>query len=216
MIFKNLLKLGDLEKKTNSLILEYLEFLEKGAHCLRKGITKKISFLSKECLFSIERAADSKKKEIIETMYQGAFLPYVRTTICSFIECTEKVFDLFKIIHFESQYLLTHYPEFLNTHQERILRIIKINEDASILLKTAFLTLVKNKQNLQKSLVGIKLCEKYVDEIKEHLLDEIRKEMVPNFWIGSSIENLIYSLVSITDIIEDASDYLYILELSLK
>jgi len=38
------------------------------------------------CVADLEREADSIRREIISTIHEGAFLPFIRPNICRFIE----------------------------------------------------------------------------------------------------------------------------------
>lgn len=64
--------------------------------------------------------------------------------------------------------------------------------------------------------MAIRIYEKKVDEIKLDLTEKVRNKEIINFWEGKNIDEFLNALVKISDIIEDASDYLYILDISLK
>jgi uncharacterized protein Yka (UPF0111/DUF47 family) len=85
---------------------------------------------------------------------------------------------------------------------------------AEILYKS-FESLLK-KDNLREKNLAIRIYEKKVDELKLDLTNKIRQKEITNFWEGKNISDFIEALVKISDVIEDASDYLYILDISLK
>jgi len=83
------------------------------------------------------------------------------------------------------------------------------------ILYRAFQSLME-KNNLREKNLAIRIYEKKVDEIKLDLTEKVRDKEVINFWEGKNIDEFLNALVKISDIIEDASDYLYILDISLK
>jgi uncharacterized protein Yka (UPF0111/DUF47 family) len=84
----------------------------------------------------------------------------------------------------------------------------------SELLLKAFNEL-QNKNNLKEKILGIRTLEKKIDELKLEIISLLRSKKISNFWEGETISNFVNYLSSISDIIEDASDQLIILDLSL-
>ena len=83
------------------------------------------------------------------------------------------------------------------------------------MLLIAFETLF-DKGDLKEKTLAIRIYEKQVDEIKFDLISKLRKKEVKDFWEGSILSDFISYLTRISDIIEDASDYLHIINLSLR
>jgi len=202
---------GKLEKKALENIKNYLQIFISAQKCL------KTLFLTEDleksyCIENLEREADYVKREIISTIYEGAFLPYIRPNLCTFIEITEKAFDFLKICAFEFRYF---DKEFYQNIKEEVLRIANINVEMAEILYIAFQSLME-KNNLREKNLAIRIYEKKVDELKIDLIEKVRQKEITNFWEGKNIDEFLDALVKISDIIEDASDYLYILDISLK
>jgi len=213
-MLEKLLGGGKLEKKVLEKIKKYLDTLCSATECLKNLlITEDVE--RSYCVENLEREADVLKREIIATIYEGAFLPYVRPSLCTFIEITEKAFEALEICAFEYRYLNKNIYQNI---KEDCLKVAKINVEMCQILIKAFEAL-REKDNLRERNLAIRICEKKIDEIKLEITEKLRKcdtcEII-NFWEGKNISEFVESLVRISDIIEDASDYLYILDLSLK
>ena len=202
---------GKLEKKALESIKNYLQIFISAQECL-KNLFLTENLEKSYCIENLEREADSIRRKIISTIYEGAFLPYIRPNLCAFIEITEKAFDFMKICAFEFRYL---NKEFYQTIKEEVLKIANINIEMAEILYRAFQSLME-KNNLREKNLAIRIYEKKVDEIKLDLTEKVRDKEVINFWEGKNIDEFLNALVKISDIIEDASDYLYILDISLK
>ena len=141
-----------------------------------------------------------------------AFLPYIRPNLCKFIEITEKAFDFLKICASEFRYF---NKEIYQTIKDDVVRIANINVEMAEILYRAFQSLME-KDNLRERNLAIRIYEKKVDELKLDLTEKVRQKEITNFWEGKNVADFLDALVKISDIIEDASDYLYILDISFK
>ncbi len=213
-MLERFLSSGKLEKKVIGKIKDYLNTLCSATQCL-KGVLINEKIEETYCIESLEREADYLKREIISLIYEGAFLPYIRPNLCAFIEITEKAFNYLKICALNFRYLRNDiYKEI----KKLCIKVADINVEMCEILMNGFDALSK-KNNLREKNLAIRICEKKVDEIKLDINETLRNSKTGkyvNFWEGKIIAEFVDALVSISDIIEDASDYLYILELSLK
>ncbi len=64
--------------------------------------------------------------------------------------------------------------------------------------------------------MAIRIYEKQVDDLKFDISEKLRTVEIKDFWDGKTINDFVGYLTKISDLIEDASDYLYIIELSLR
>jgi predicted phosphate transport protein (TIGR00153 family) len=83
------------------------------------------------------------------------------------------------------------------------------------MLMIAFDTLF-NKGDLREKTLAIRIYEKKVDDLKFDLIGKLRNKEVKNFWEGKTLSDFISYLTHISDVIEDASDYLHIINLSMR
>ncbi|HAA84268.1 MAG: Uncharacterized protein XD67_1181 [Thermodesulfobacterium commune] len=218
-MLEKLLGGGKLEKKAITQIQEYLKTLCAATECLKETLLQE-SFEQTYCIENFEREADSLKREIIGIIYEGAFLPYIRPNLCNFIEIVEKAFDHMKVCAFEYRYILNSdlYGLTYKNIEEECLRIAHINVEMCQILIKSFEALW-TKDNIREKNLAIRILEKKVDEIKLELTEKIRNCKlckITNYWEGKIMSDFVDALVSVSDVIEDASDYLYLLDLSLR
>jgi predicted phosphate transport protein (TIGR00153 family) len=69
---------------------------------------------------------------------------------------------------------------------------------------------------LREKTLAIRIYEKKVDDMKFDLIGRLRNKEVKNFWEGRALSDFISYLTHISDVIEDASDYLHIINLSMR
>jgi hypothetical protein len=85
----------------------------------------------------------------------------------------------------------------------------------SEMLLIAFETLF-SKDDLREKMLAIRIYEKQVDEIKFDLIRKLTEIEVKNFWHGKMLSDFVSHLARISNVIEDASDYLLIINVSLR
>lgn len=210
---------GKLEKKVIEKIKEYLNTLCKALECLKEFLIRE-DLEKTYCIENLEREADILKREIIGTIYEGAFLPYIRPSICNFLEILERAFDALKVCSFEYRYMRTQERSISPYYviKEECIRVAQISEEMCQILKSAFEALW-TRNNLREKNLAIRILEKKIDEVKLEITERLRNcELceIGNYWEGKIISDFVEALVSVSDIIEDASDYLYIMDLSLR
>lgn len=210
-MFDKIISTGKLEKKVIEDIKNHIKTLCSAAECFRNSITEE----NKEgalCVADLEREADSIRREIISTIHQGAFLPFIRPNICRFVEMVDEAFDNLEDAAFEFRYIKSDLYKNIKTECEKIARI---NSSICEILLIAFETLIK-KGDLKEKNLAIRIYEKQVDDIKFDIIDKLRNIELTNFWDGKIISDFVEYITKISDLIEDASDYLYIIEISLR
>lgn len=158
----------------------------------------------------LEREGDSIRREIISDIYEGAFLPYFRSDLCKFVETVDRVFDAVKDT--ASCYLETKLHEDI---REECIRVALLNVGICEMLFLTFEAMLRG-EDLREKTLAIRIYEKKVDDIKVALCRDVRRTSVSGFWEGKFLADFISGLTSISDIIEDASDYLQIILVSMK
>ncbi len=210
-MFNKIISGGKLEKKVIENIKNHIKILCSAAECLKTAIESE-NLKSTYCVAELERDADSIRREIVSTIYEGAFLPFIRPNICRFIEMIDESIDMIEDVAFEFRYL---NPEIYKLIAPECIRIAKINLNMCELLFLAFESLI-GKDNLKEKNLAIRVYEKQVDDIKFDITEKLRNIEIKNFWDGKNVSNFVDYLTKVSDLIEDASDYLYIIEISLR
>jgi hypothetical protein len=202
---------GSTEQKVIDNMKKHMQVLYSASGCFKKGMEE----WDKEqmyCVADLEREGDSIRREIISTIYEGAFLPFLRTNICRFVEIVDEAFDALKDAALEFEHLGLELDKEI---REDCIRIADINQQMCDMLMIAFNTLF-NKGDLREKTLAIRIYEKKVDDLKFDLISKLRKKEVKDFWEGRILSDFMSYLTHISDVIEDASDYLHIINLSMR
>lgn len=202
---------GKLEKKVIENIKNHIKTLCSAAECFKDAITTE----NTESILSVaylEREADSIRRQIISTIHEGAFLPFIRPNICRFVEIVDEAFDILEDASFEFRYL---NMEVYRVIEPECVKIASINNSICEILSIAFDSLL-SKGDVKEKNLAIRIYEKQVDDLKFEITEKLIKVEIKNFWDGKIVSDFVDYLTKISDLIEDASDYLYTIEISLR
>jgi predicted phosphate transport protein (TIGR00153 family) len=158
----------------------------------------------------LERKGDSIRREIISNVYEGAFLPYLRPDLCKFAELVDDVFD--RLGDTATYYLDAKLPEPL---RDECVRIALLNVRICEMFLVTFEAMLQG-EDLREKTLAVRIYEKKIDDLKFGLLKDLRKTPVDGFWQGKVLADFISGLVTLSDIIEDASDHLQIINVSMR
>lgn len=210
MVIEKALFGGKAEQKVINGIKTHIRILWSASDCFKSALEERDSDMI-ECVPDLEREGDSIRREIISRIYEGAFLPFIRTNICRFIEIVDEAFDVLEDAAFEFRYIRQLDKDI----EEDCIKIADINSKMCEMLLLSFESLFTKKDIREKGL-AIRIYEKRVDELKFDLIDKLRKKEVKNFWEGKILSDFISYLTTVSDVIEDASDYLTVINISLR
>jgi hypothetical protein len=202
---------GKTEQKVIENIKKHIKTLCSASDCFKKAIEERDKNLM-FCVPDLEREGDAIRREIISTIYEGAFLPFLRPNICRFVEIVDEALDVLEDAAREFEYLDTKLDKEI---EDDCIKIADINLKMCEMLLLAFETLF-GKEDIREKNLAIRIYEKKIDEIKVDLLNTLRKKEVKNYWEGKILSDFIANLTNVSDVIEDASDYLYIMNVSLR
>jgi len=209
MFLKKILSYGKQEDQVIENIKKHLQLLYLAFDSFYSGIKKNDSSMMREVI-DLEREGDSVRREIIETIYAGAFLPYLRPDLCRFVEAIDRVFD--SLEDTALNYSDVALPEQI---REECVRVASMNTNMCEMLAISFDAMV-NGEDLREKALAIRIYEKKIDDIKFSMLKEMRTTPVDNFWQGRTLAEFVSDLITISDMIEDASDYLQIINFSMR
>lgn len=202
---------GNTEQKVIDSIKKHMQILHSASECFKNGL-KDWDKDQMYCVADLEREGDSVRREIISMIYEGAFLPFLRTNICRFVEIVDEAFDVLKDAAYEFENL---GPKLDEEIREDCIQIADINQQMCDMLIIAFDTLF-NKGDLREKTLAIRIYEKKIDDMKFDLIGKLRNKEVKSFWDGRTLSDFISYLTHISDVVEDASDYLHIINLSMR
>lgn len=209
MIFEKILSLSKKEHKVADNMRKHIKLLCNACNLFGTAIEKNDRSLMRD-LIDIERESDSIRREIISKIYGGAFLPYLRPDLCRFVEIVDHVFDVLEDIVL--YYLDGKIPEQIKND---CIRVAYLNSKICEMLLITFEAMLKG-DDLREKTLAIRIYEKKIDDIKFGLIKDIHKIPVNNFWEGKILSDFISGITSISNIIEDASDSLQIINVSMK
>lgn len=161
-------------------------------------------------VMDIERMGDAIRRDIISRIYEGAFLPYLRPDLCKFVEIVDSIFDLLEDTGYK--YLDLKLPEQL---RGECIQVAFLNRRICEMLLITFESMLKG-EDLREKILAIRIYEKKIDDIKFDLIRDARKIEIINFWEGEILSQFLSCLTSISDVIEDASDHLQVIHVSMK
>lgn len=208
-MFKRLFSVGKKEQEVIDKIKKHIGFLCSACGTLKTAMENQ----DEDLMWSVsdlEREGDIVRREVFSNIYEGAFLPYLRPSICRFVEIVDNALDVAK--HAALEYRDVNLDE---ETRDDCIRITDAGLKMGEMLLVAFESLLEGDDLREKSL-AIRIYEKRVDEIELDLLKKLRTKEVKGFWEGKILSDFIYHLTSISDLIEDASDYLQIMNVSLR
>ncbi len=226
MFFDKILSHDKKEQRVIENIRGHIKLLCTACNTFRLGIGKNNRKLIND-VAELERKGDSIRREIISNIYNGAFLPYLRPDLCKFVEIVDRVFDLIEDTAF--LYLSMEIPEHSDREENSVSFFMKIpepikNDCARVaffnvkiceMLLITFEAMLKGEDLGEKTL-AIRIYEKKIDDIKFNMLEEIRKVDINNFWDGKILSDFITTITKVSDIIEDASDHIQIISVSMR
>jgi uncharacterized protein len=209
MVLERIFSLGKKEREVTEDMRRHIQLLCDACETFKGAIEKRDRNLIRRVI-DLERQGDSVRREVISHIYEGAFLPYLRPDLCRFVEVVDEVFDLLKDT--ASYTLDTDLPEGLRSE---CVRVALLNFRMAEMLMITFEAMLKG-QDLREKTLAIRIYEKKIDEMKFDIIGEAQQIPVTDFWSGKMLSDLISGLTSISDIIEDASDHLQILNVGTR
>ncbi|MCG6893386.1 MAG: TIGR00153 family protein [Desulfobacteraceae bacterium] len=209
MLLDKLFSKGRKEQVVIERITEHIRLLEVACEEMRIGMEggdlRRIHHVLR-----LEREADAIRRQIIAAVYEGAFLPYLRPNLCRFAENVDRVFDAIEETAY--CYLEMKLPSSIRDH---CLRIAFYNVRISEMLLISFLAMLRGDRLREKTL-AVRIYEKKIDDLKLEIRRKLRSLPVEGFWEGKALSDFVTGLTSISDIVEDASDDLHIMHVSMR
>jgi len=209
MFLEKIFSHGKKERYVIEDIRRHIELLCKACDAFTVALEKQNRDLIWEVV-ELEREADSVRRQVISHIYEGAFLPYLRPDLCKFVEIVDEVFDVLKEAAFYC--VENKIPEPL---RDESIRVALLNFRMCDMLMSSFEAMLEG-QDLREKTLAVRIFEKKIDDIKHDLSKEAEGVRIDNFWAGKALSDFIANLTMISDIIEDASDHLQIINVSTR
>jgi predicted phosphate transport protein (TIGR00153 family) len=208
--FRRAIFKGKKEEEAIRLIKEHLNTIKHACEVFKVGLEKDDKLLLAE-VCELEKLGDSLRRDIVLKLYEGAFIPAVRSNLYKFAETIDEVLDTIE----DAVVVYLYLPKLDNEIKDYCVNIASINLKMCEDLISAFEAL-KEGSDLKDKTVKIRNREKIIDRMKNDLYRILMHKEVKNFWEGRALLDFITNLVQISDIIEDAGDIIQILNVSMR
>ncbi|MGE5237352.1 MAG: TIGR00153 family protein [Chloroflexota bacterium] len=211
MVLEKLFSGGKAEQKVVETIRKQITVLRTACETFRDAFEKGDKNLMTS-VADLEREGDSMRRKIVSSVYEGAFLPFLRPSLCRFVEIVDQAFDTLEDAAFEFEFIASSFDA---ETKDDCLTAARLNVKMCEMLLIAFDSLFIGGDLREKTL-AVRIYEKRIDEVKFDIIRSLRKREVISFWEGKSLSDFVTYLTGISDIIEDASDYLHTINLRLR
>ncbi|MDL1971345.1 MAG: TIGR00153 family protein [Candidatus Desulfofervidaceae bacterium] len=201
---------GEREERVIDNIKRHIKILCSACETFKRGLEEENEDLMLG-VSDLEREGDIVRREVIANIYEGAFLPFLRPNICKFVEIVDNAID--KVEDTAQKFIMNLKLE--EETKNDCVKIADLNLKICQMLLLTFEALLGGEDLREKNL-AIRIYEKKVDEIKFYLIKKLIKKEVKNFWEGKILSDFISHLTNVSDIIEDAGDYLQIINVSIR
>ncbi len=198
------------EKEVLNYMHDHLNLLCKATSTFMNLLeTHDYSLITRVCC--LEREGDTARRKALSLIFQGAFFPYMRSTFYKFIDLVEEAFD--SVVNSVTILGIITPDPFI---MDECVKISHYNEKICNLLTSAFNVAIKGKniKRLEEISSSIRDIERKVDDIKIDMFSKMYCLEVSNFWEGKFLADLLNNLIRFSDIVEDASDILYLISIS--
>lgn len=163
-----------------------------------------------EAIYNLEREGDMVRRRALSIIFEGAFLPYLRPSLCRFVELVDQAFDTVEDT--------ARFFDRISLHDaiaQECRTVTSLNKQMCEILQIAFQLAVQG-EDIREQVLAIRILEKRVDDLKEDIFQKIQYVPIANFWQGKFYADFLESLTTFSDLIEDASDALYVLTVSFR
>lgn len=163
-----------------------------------------------KAIYDLEREGDMARRHALSIIFEGAFLPYLRPSLCRFVELVDQAFDTVEDTARFFERISLH-----DTIAQECRTVTSLNKQMCEILQIAFQLAVQG-EDIREQVLAIRILEKRVDDLKSDIFQKIQDVPIANFWQGKFYADFLESLTTFSDLIEDASDALYVLTVSFR
>ncbi|MEM1956906.1 MAG: TIGR00153 family protein [Archaeoglobaceae archaeon] len=197
------------EERVVNGISQMINLAFSACETLKKAVEDRNKALLED-VFRFERDGDEIRRNIMQEIYRGAFLPYLRPNIFRLIETVDEILNTAE----ESAMNFQKIRDMKFLEIDEIYSILEINVRICSILSKNFSAFLRDPERLREGVIVVRMMEKEADNIKFAILEKLKTFNV-DFWDGYFIANFVNSLEKLSDVAEDAMDMLQIILLSL-
>ncbi|MCD6413688.1 MAG: TIGR00153 family protein [Elusimicrobia bacterium] len=196
------------EKEVKKLILEHLEFVEKAVQNMVSSAKEYIGgdlTAAKEHGYQthlVEKDADQKRREIIEKLHKGAFIPAFREDLIKFIAQQDKIADRAESC---CDFFLTQRPEIPDKFNDEFEKLLLASARTFSPYKMAITNMFSDYNVVKEKIRDVNTEEEETDTIEWHLTRDVFSSDI-TLAEKMHLREFIFHIVEISDTIEDAAD----------
>ena len=201
------------EKEVRVLICQHLESVkdtvEKMKLCIDEYLAGDIKN-AKEHGFQThlkEKEADTKRREIIEKLHKGAFLPVFREDLIRLVAHQDKIADRAESC---CDFCLSQRPDVPQKLRAEYKELMSVSAKTMEPYSQAIENMFSNYDVVKKNIWDVNSQEEKADTIEWHLTRDLFDSDIP-LADKLHLRDLIFHIVCISDVIEDAADDLDVL-----
>ncbi|MFH1415472.1 MAG: TIGR00153 family protein [Elusimicrobiota bacterium] len=153
----------------------------------------------------LESVADSLRREIIEGLYNGAFMPRIREDFVKYIARQDKIADGAESC---CDYVVSQKPRVPAEYSEEINKLAEASCRTLDPLRTAVEDFFKDYKAARDSIKEVNIKEELADTIEWHLTESIFQSDTLSLAEKIHLREFVFHVVHISDLIEDAADFL--------
>jgi predicted phosphate transport protein (TIGR00153 family) len=201
------------EKKVVVLIRQHIEKVQETLEYLHKTIKAYIDEdmdNARDISFKVhcsESEADNKRRDIIQTLHEGAFLPIYREGLINIVAMIDKIAD-----HSESSsdFLITQRPEIPDEFRDSILELTEDSVKCFNPLREAIDNLFSDTKVLRQKVKEVNNLEAEVDRDEWKTTERVFNSSM-DLAKKIHLREFIWHIASISDTCQDAADSLEII-----
>lgn len=152
-----------------------------------------------------EGKADELRREIIETLYKGAFFPMVREDLVNYIAKQDKIADSAESC---CDFIISQLPKVPEEFSEDLLRLSIATRETLFPLKDAVEHYFEDHKKIRSSIKEVNIKEEEADTLEWHLTEKIFQSKNIVLAEKMHLREFVFHIIHISDVIEDTADML--------
>ncbi len=196
------------EKEVKKLILDHLEFVETAVEKMTAAAREYIDGNLKAAKDNgyqthlVEKDADQKRREIIEKLHKGAFIPVFREDLIKFIAQQDKIADRAESC---CDFFLTQRPDIPGKFRDEFEKLLLASAQTFSPYKMAITNMFSDYDIVKVKIKDVNTEEEETDTIEWHLTRDIFSSDL-SLAEKMHLREFIFHIVEISDTVEDAAD----------
>jgi len=199
------------EKKVKETIIEHLNVVNQTVNSMLATIESYVTGSFKEAsdkafnTHLLESKADALRRDIIASLYRGAFFPSIREDLINYIAKQDKIADRAESC---CDFIISQKPKIPEKFSEDIIRLARATQETLMPMDEAVEHYFESDEKIRSAIREVNTKEEEVDTIEWHLTERIFQSDEISLAEKIHLREFVFHIVHISDVIEDAADML--------